>query len=224
MDLPSGVTVLPQTVERGDAEKTLHPAAVSTPRGVLLVDAGDPGTLDQIEANLAAADLALDDVRGVVVTHQDGDHAGALRAVVDRTDAVVYAHERDAPYVDGREHPIKSAPGEAYDPVDVDVELVDGVTFRTDAGPMAVVATPGHTPGHVSLYFPREETLLAADALTAEEGRLAGPSEEYTPELDEAHASAAALAELDVERVLCYHGGVVEATGDRIREIATSRQ
>lgn len=44
----------------------------------------------------------------MVVTHQDWDYAGALREVVELTGAVVYTYKRDAPYVDDREHPIKS--------------------------------------------------------------------------------------------------------------------
>lgn len=224
MELATGIYALSQTVDRNGTERTFHPAAVTTPKGVVLVDAGDPGTLEQIEANLESEGLSLDDVRAVVMTHQDGDHAGALRAMVDRTGAVVYAHGRSAPYLDGREHPIKSPPGQRYDPVDVDVELVDGVAFRTDAGPMEVVYTPGHAPGHISLYVPDEQTLLAADALTADEDGLTGPNEEYTPEMDRALGSAERLAELDVEQVLCYHGGAVNADGARIREIVASRQ
>jgi glyoxylase-like metal-dependent hydrolase (beta-lactamase superfamily II) len=223
MELTPGVHALTETVDRGDRTVTVHPAAVETPTGLLLVDAGYAGELDQLDAALRDAGLGLDDVRAVLVTHQDGDHAGALREVVDRTGAVVYAHANCAPYLDGRKEPIKSPEGERYPPVDVDVELVDGVSFRTDAGPMDAVFTPGHAPGHVSLYFPDADLLLAADALTADEEGLAGPSEEFTPEMDRALDSAARLADRGIERVLCYHGGFVEADSDRIREIVSRR-
>jgi glyoxylase-like metal-dependent hydrolase (beta-lactamase superfamily II) len=222
MALPAGVHALAQTVERPDRTVTIHPAAVETPTGVVLIDVGFPGELDQVEAGLADAGLSMDAVRAALVTHQDGDHAGALRELVDRTGAVVYAHGRCAPYVDGRKHPIKSPEGERYDPVDVDVELVDGVRFRTAAGPMDVHFTPGHAPGHLSLYFPEAGLLLAADALTADESGLAGPSTEFTLEMDEALDSADGLADLDVEGILCYHGGHVDAGGDRIREVVAA--
>ena len=177
MELASGAYVFPQTIDRGDTEVTINPAAVETSKGVVLLDVGFPGQTEQIEENLTQADLSWDDVAAVVITHQDGDHAGVLSEVVERTDAVVYTHERCAPYVDGREHPIKSPEDQRYDPVNVDVGLVDGVSFRTDAGPMDVIFTPGHAPGHISLYFPHERLLIAADALTADENGLAGPSE-----------------------------------------------
>ena len=78
--------------------------------------------------------------------------------------------------------------------------------------------TPGHSPGHVSLYLPDERLLLAGDALTAEDG-LDGPNPDFTPEMGRATRSLAALSDLDVDRVLCYHGGFVEEGTDRIEAI-----
>lgn len=222
MELAPGVYVFSQTIEQGDREVTIHPAAVETPKGVVLLDVGYPGQTEQVEGNLDQADLGWDDVEAVVLTHQDGDHAGALSEVVERTDAVVYVHERCAPYIDGREHPIKSPEDQRYEPVDVDVELVDGVSFRTDAGPMDVVFTPGHAPGHISLYFSDEQLLITADALTADEDGLAGPSEEYTLDMDQALDSADRLAELSVDRIHCFHGGFVEEGTNSIRETVDS--
>ncbi len=219
MELAPGVHAFPQTITRGGDEVTINPAAVETPTGVVLLDVGYPGLLDQVGDNLGVAGLDWDDVRAVLITHHDGDHAGALAEVVGRTDAVVYAHEACAPYVDGRQDTEKSPAGQRYDPATVDVELVDGVRFRTDAGPMDVVFTPGHTAGHVSLYFPDHGLLLAADALTADEDGLAGPSTEFTLAMDEALDSADRLAELDVEQILCYHGGPVDADSARIRDV-----
>lgn len=219
MELTPGVHTLPQTVDRGDRSVTIHPAAVETPTGVVLIDVGYQGAVEELVAALETAGLTLADVRAVVITHQDGDHAGALEEVVDRTGAVVYAHGACAPYVDGRKHPIKAPDDERYPPASVDVELVDGVRFRTDAGPMDVVFTPGHAPGHVSLHFPEQRLLLAADALTADEDGLAGPSEQFTPEMDRALDSAARLADYRIEQILCFHGGAVDADGDGIRAV-----
>lgn len=218
MELADGVHALELTVEHHDREITIHPAAVETDRGVVLLDAGWPGQGDAIDDALSEAGLA-DDVWAVVATHQDGDHCGSLREVVDRTDAVVFAHREATPYIDGREQPIKGG-DDRYPPVPVDVEVADGVTFRTDAGEMQVAYTPGHTPGHCALYFPDERLLVAADALTADEEGLQGPNEEMTPDMDMAARSVAALANLDVESVLCYHGGYVEDGSERIGEIA----
>jgi len=219
--IAESVYALTQTLETDEGSRAFHPAAVETDRGVVLLDVGLPGQADALGDELAAAGFDWSDVWAVLLTHQDGDHAGALATVVEETDPVVFAHETCARYVDGREDPIKGE-GDRYPPVDVDVELVGGVSFRTAAGPMDVVFTPGHAPGHVSLYFPEERLLLAADALTADEEGLQGPSERFTIDMDGAAESVRRLADLDVETVHCFHGGTVEADSDRIAEIADS--
>ncbi|MFC7131752.1 MULTISPECIES: MBL fold metallo-hydrolase [Salinibaculum] len=222
MALPGGVYAFSQTVSRDGTDQTFHPSAVETAKGLLLVDVGFPGLTDQVEANLAEAGFDWSDVRGVVLTHQDGDHAGGLADLLERATPTVYAHERCAPYVDGRKSPLKSPDGERYPPADVDVELVDGVSFNTAAGPMDVVFTPGHAPGHVSLHLPEAGLLLAGDALTADADGLQGPNEMYTPDMDEALSSAERLADLDFDRTLCHHGGVVAEGTDRVADIVAA--
>lgn len=219
MELVSGVYTFPQTVTWDETETTIHPAAVETSKGVLLLDTGFTGLTDQIEDNLADVGLDWEAVSGIVITHHDSDHAGSLATVVDRTDAIVCAHGECAPYVDGRKDPLKSPEGERYPPADVDIELVDGVSFNTVVGPMEVLHTPGHTPGHISLHFPDEELLIAADALTADDDRLYGPNEQYTPDMDRALTSVKSLSERQISRTLCYHGGFVDDGATRIAEL-----
>ncbi|MFB9823475.1 MBL fold metallo-hydrolase [Halobaculum roseum] len=226
MELADGVYALELTMERDDGTATFHPAAVETPKGPVLIDAGLPGQTDQLADALATHGLDLADVRAVLLTHHDGDHAGGLAAALERAaDPVVYAHEAAAPYVDGREFPIKSDPeGERYEPVPVDVALQDGVTFRTDAGPMRAVFTPGHAPGHLAFHFPESGVVLAADALRGEGGDLVGPAEHFTPDMAEATRSVGRLAELgaDVGTIHCYHGGDVDAGIPEIEAIYES--
>lgn len=221
MNVATGIHAFPQEIRRGETTRTIYPAAVETPKGVVLVDVGDPGERDQVGTNLEAIGRSWDDVVAVLLTHQDKDHAGTLREVVDATDALVYAHENAAPYVDGRKQPYKYD-DRPYPPVGVDVELVEGVSFRTDVGPMDVVFTPGHAPGHVSLHFPDQRVLLAGDAMIVGESGLQGPNERYTTDMTEAVVSVAKLGSLDIERVLCHHGGLVDATGDDVRDLARS--
>ncbi|WP_123535315.1 MBL fold metallo-hydrolase [Halosimplex salinum] len=219
--LTDGVYAFTETIETDDGERAFHPAAVETDRGLLLIDVGLPGQADALGDEIDRAGFEWADVWAVLLTHQDGDHAGSLAAVREETNAVVFAHEGCAPYVDGREEPIKGD-GDRYPPVPVDVELVGEETFRTAAGPMRVVYTPGHAPGHISLYLPEEQLLIAGDALTAADGELRGPKPHFTPDVAEAGQSVARLSALNVERVLCFHGGVVAATDDRIAEIGES--
>lgn len=224
MDLPDGVHGFPQTVTRNGTENTIHPAAVSTEKGLVLLDAGYASETDRLETNLTEAGFDWDDVSGIVLTHQDGDHAGATAAVVERTNATVFAHERAASFIDGRDHPIKAPEGERYPSATVDIELVEGVTFRTDAGPMDVIFTPGHAPGHLSLFFRDRGLLIAADALTADADGLAGPSERFTLDMSQALDSAERLASRAVRQVLCYHGGLVAADAADIQAVVDERR
>lgn len=219
MALPEAVHDLELHYEFPDREQTIHPVAVETDDGVILVDVGLPDSTDRIADRLEAAGLALSDVEHVLATHHDGDHVGSLASVVDRTGATVFAHVDEAPYVDGREDPVKGDPDDRPTPVPVDVEVVEGVRFRTEAGPMDVVETPGHTPGHVSLYFPDADFLVAADATAAEDGDLTGYVERFTPDEATATDSIGHLADLDVTTTLCYHGGLVEHDADRLGEL-----
>ncbi|MFB6155246.1 MAG: MBL fold metallo-hydrolase [Haloferacaceae archaeon] len=214
MELANGVYAFPVSIDRGDRVRTYHISGVETESGLVLFDVGLQGEVGRLEGALEDHGFGLDDVEMVLLTHHDGDHAGGLRSVVERTDATVFAHPSETPYVDGRAQPIKSEGGR-YPAVDVDVEVVEGVTMNTAAGPVRLVETPGHSPGHLSLYLPHSKLLLAGDALTAPDG-LAGPNERFTPDLVEATRSVGKLASLAVDGVLCYHGGFVEADTDDV--------
>jgi glyoxylase-like metal-dependent hydrolase (beta-lactamase superfamily II) len=221
MDLPDGVHTFPLTFEQGDREVTIHPGGIETERGLLLLDVGPAETVDQLREELGAAGFAPTDVATVLVTHHDWDHAAGLADFQETADAVVLAHELEAPAVDGRSD---TRGAERYPPARVDVEFETGVTINTDAGPAQVVPTPGHTPGHVSVYLPEARCLFAADALTADADGLQGPSEQFTEAMSEALSSAERLAALDVGTTHCFHGGTVAAGSDRIAAIAAGEE
>ena len=219
MEITENVYTLPVTIGSGEQSRTFTPTAVDTETGLILIDTTLPGHAAELEAALEAHGFGFDDVRLVVLTHHDGDHAGALTAVQAETDAPTVAHWAEAPYVDGRKFPIKST-DERYPSARVDIEAIDGVGFTTEDGPLEMVETFGHSVGHCSLYLPEEELLIAGDALTAADGELYGPAEQHTPELEQAMESVAMLGELDVSHTVCFHGGYVEQGSERIQEIA----
>ncbi|QCC60936.1 MBL fold metallo-hydrolase [Natrinema thermotolerans] len=215
----AGVHVLPLTVEYGGREITITPTLVETERGPILIDAGPEGAREGIRTHLRSLGYELTDVWLILVTHHDGDHAGGLAALLEDVDAVVATHRAEAPYVCGEREPIKGD-GDRYPPADVDIELADGVRFPTLAGPMEVVATPGHAPGHVSLYLPEGNLLIAGDALVADgDEPLSGPKPHFTPEMEQATESVGRLADREIDHVVCFHGGYVDRGTERIREI-----
>ena len=216
MEIDSGIYGLPQQLELHGETETIFPVAVEKESGLLLVDAGLPGKLEKIEEGLESHGFSLSDVEEVVLTHQDFDHCGGLKELVERTGATVYAHEADAPAIDGRENPIKG--DDRYPAADVDVELCGGEKFNVKAGTLRVVNTPGHTPGHVSLLI--DDLLIAGDLLFNEETGLEGPRKALTPEMEEAANSIHRVSFRDFSEVHCYHGGKVDAGPEKVRGVA----
>jgi len=47
------------------------------------------------------------------------------------------------------------------EPINVDEQMTDGDMI----GSLKVIQTPGHTPGHISLYYEKDKLLLGADTI-----------------------------------------------------------
>ena len=236
MRVADGVYVLPIPRGSREAEGFLNLTLIlDYENGNTLVDTGLPGQAEVIASALANAGIGVRDIRRIIFTHQDLDHVGSGASLVRQSGARVLAHAAEAPYIGGELKPLKPTPEmleqrpqmreilQRLEPVGVDESLQDGERLDL-AGGTRIVFTPGHTPGHTSLYLERTKVLVAGDALTAEEGRLNGPNPAVTLDTDEAACSVRRLAELDVETVVCYHGGVVseDANGQLQRIVEES--
>src|ERR687890_2072000 len=185
-----------------------------------LVDAGLPDQMETISAALVEAGIGVGDLRRIIFTHQDLDHVGSGAALVRQSGARVLAHSADVPYIEGSQRPLKASPEmleqrpqmrevlERLEPVGIDEHLEDGALLDL-AGGTRVIFTPGHTPGHLSLYLERSKVLIAGDALRAERGSLNGPNPSMTLEMRPAMQSIRRLADLEIDTIVCYHGGVV---------------
>ncbi|MFI3278377.1 MAG: MBL fold metallo-hydrolase [Rikenellaceae bacterium] len=68
--------------------------------------------------------------------------------------------------------------GEMPSKIDIDLKSLDEVTFGETT--LQVIKTPGHTPGHVSLYEPKSKSLITGDTLFRESiGRTDLPGGDY---------------------------------------------
>jgi glyoxylase-like metal-dependent hydrolase (beta-lactamase superfamily II) len=108
---------------------------------------------------------------------------------------------------------------ERLEPAGIDEYVEDGTRLDL-AGGTRVISTPGHTPGHISLYVERSKVLIAGDALTAQRGSLNGPNPSMTLEIRTAIQSVRRLADLEIDTIVCYHGGVVsEDANGQLRRV-----
>lgn len=145
--------------------------------GLILVDTGLRRNERTIWTALAKMGRAPGDIRHIIITHADGDHYGCLNALTGAGSPRVYAsaHEAAAIRTAQPSRPLKPtgaarmlyrlvAPLFKAVPGRVDEEIADGKTFD-GLGGLRVMATPGHTPGHLSLYAPARGILIAGDSL-----------------------------------------------------------
>jgi glyoxylase-like metal-dependent hydrolase (beta-lactamase superfamily II) len=207
-------------------EWTMNLSVILDPeKGATLVDTGLPGQAAMILEKLAAEGVPQNDLKRILITHQDVDHIGSLKALKEATGATVLALDVEIPYIDGtlpgykippperlEQNPEFKAMLDALESCAVDVALKDGEVLDL-AGGVTVIATPGHTLGHISLLLNRSRALITGDALTSSGGTLAGPMEMATPDMATAKESIKKLANLDVEQILTYHGGMVDQDG-----------
>lgn len=220
MSLPETVHTLPFEASFGERTMELFASAIETEDGLILIDTGFPHLVDELLEGVEEAGFSVEDIRMVFLTHQDGDHAGGLATILGQTNATTLASEIAAPVIDGREDP-RTTPGEGerYPPARVDVEVSEGDTLNTAAGPAKVIETPGHTPGHLSLYLPEHNFLIAGDALGLYGDTLDAPEDEVTQDPQQALDSIASLAEYEIDQILCYHGGLTDDGTERLNEI-----
>lgn len=130
-----------------------------------LVDSGFVGHAD--ETRDWAQAQAGGRVELVVNTHWHSDHVGG-NAALQATGTVVAASAPDAAAVRRRDPGCCLAEylDQPVSPYTVDRPLDDGEAVHLGETEWQVVRTPGHTPGHLSLWQPDERLLVVGDALS----------------------------------------------------------
>jgi glyoxylase-like metal-dependent hydrolase (beta-lactamase superfamily II) len=199
-------------------------------RNWVLVDAGMPGFAGRIARAAGRRFGRGARPQAIILTHGHFDHVGALGTLAERWDAPIYAHSLELPYVIGEA---------AYPPPEPRVG--GGMAAMSPLFPRGPfdfrprmhmlpedgtlpglpgwrwIHTPGHTPGHVSLFRESDRALIAGDAFvtTKQESLLAaltqrpeihGPPAYYTPDWGSSWESVELLAALEPELAATGHG------------------
>jgi len=173
------------------------------------------------------------DLKHIVLTHAHRSHLGGLAALKRISRALVCCHPWEADIVQGERsaQPVPILPmrplriyyrvyylqlGAAlglgrHPPCPVDRALDDG----DQIGPIQVVHTPGHTPGHLAFYWAERRTVFAGDAVVTYPVLSAGwPA--FVLNRTQACASLGRMEQFEPEVIAVGHG-------DAITEDATER-
>ena len=196
-----------------------------------LVDAGLAMGAAQI-LDVAAARYGPDArPAAIILTHGHFDHVGALEALLNVWDVPVYAHPFEVPFLTGHaDYPppdptvggglmARLSPLSPERGLDLGDRVRPLPTNRVVPGMPGWrwVHTPGHAPGHVSLYREYGRFLIAGDAVTTtkqeslysvvtQKQELHGPPAYFTIDWEKARRSVLVLAALQPTVIASGHG------------------
>lgn len=170
---------------------------------------------------LAAAQSFNTPIKRILLTHAHSDHVGSLDALhAALPDAEVMISARDARFLTGdmsldADEPQTKLRG-GY--VTVSTRPTRLLTPGDRVGSLEVIASPGHTPGHVAFFDTRDRSLIAGDAFQTQGGiavsgelRILFPVSPFaTWNRPLALKTARALRALQPSRLAVGHGPVLE--------------
>jgi glyoxylase-like metal-dependent hydrolase (beta-lactamase superfamily II) len=217
--------------------------------GFTLIDTGPNlnGVLPALEASLAKIGRRVEDCRRIWITHFHMDHCGLAGIIAGRSGASVYLSEIEELTVrtfareeDRASRIRRFALEQGLDGGTIDTVIRAFSAFRTATSPFSaagiladgdqlsaggrmveVIATPGHSRGHISFHLPKERFLIAGDHVLPHITPNLSPdliAPDFHP-LESFFSSLARVEDLPVRRVCPAHGRPFPDLKKRVAEI-----
>lgn len=209
----------------------VNASMVGTREGWVLVDTGLENSGDFIMK--AAQSRFGEDCppKAILLTHGHFDHVGSVLSLADHWNVPVYIHPLEMPYVTGqKDYPrpdptvdegliAKMSPAFPHKSIQLGFRAVplpqDGTVPALPG--WRWLYTPGHTEGHVSLFWDSDRVLIAGDALTTtkqeslssvltQKEKIKGPPAYLTTDWPAARKSVETLKNLNPDIVVPSHG------------------
>lgn len=209
-------------------------------RDWVLVDTGMAGCQDQIREHAETRFGKDVPPRGIILTHGHFDHIGAVAELADYWDVPVYVHAQEVPFVTGQvSYPEADTKPDGLvaslarffprEPIDLGAHL----QILPEDGSIPILDdwrwlhTPGHAPGHISLFRDSDRALISGDAFVTVEQEslykvftqkreLNGPPAYFTIDWQAAKASVQKLADLRPNVAMTGHG--LAMAGEELRQ------
>lgn len=222
------ITELPIEFEFNGQKNHINPSLIISKNELTLVDTGYPNFLPFIENQILKNGYDMKNLKNIIITHYDIDHIGSLYDFKEKYPHInMIASEVESKYISGEmkserlvqaEEMLENMPIQEIEfgkwfiqqlknlkHVSIDEKVHDGDWILDNE--CRVVATPGHTSGHISLYFPRLKTVIAGDAAVIENHELIIANPHFCLNVEKAEQSLRKIKDLQAENYYCYHGG-----------------
>ena len=214
-----------------DKEQLVFPVVLFGTNDIVLVDCGYQGSLKQLEKQLRYHNIEPSTLTKIVLTHQDDDHIGAAAEMKEKYPTIqILASHIEEPYISGKAKNLRLQQAEEMQkllpddqkywgeqfcdrfrnlkPITIDLTLHSGDVFDWGGG-CEIIATPGHTPGHISIRSLSNDFLITGDAAVLEEDKLVVANPEYSLNLEDARRSLEKIISYNCNPYICYHGGIL---------------
>jgi glyoxylase-like metal-dependent hydrolase (beta-lactamase superfamily II) len=219
---------LPIEFEFNGQKNHINPSLIISKDELTLVDTGYPNFLPFIENEISKNGYDMKKLKNIIITHYDIDHIGSLYDFKEKYPHInLIASEVESKYISGEmkserlvqaEEMLGNMPIQEIEfgkwfiqqlknlkHVSIDEKVHHGDWILDNE--CRVVATPGHTSGHISLYFPRLKSVIAGDAAVIENNELLIANPHFCLNVEKAEQSLRKIKDLKAENYYCYHGG-----------------
>lgn len=193
-----------------------------------MVDTGYTNFLPLIENEILKNGYEVKNLKNIIITHYDDDHIGSLYDFKEKYPWInIIASETESKYISGEmkserliqaEEMLKTMSNNEVDfgkwfiqqlknlkHISIDEKVHDGDMILDNK--CRVIATPGHTSGHISLYFPCLNSVITGDAAVNEKQEFVIANPNFCLDVDNAQQSLRKIKNLKAETYYCYHGG-----------------
>ncbi|PRA08008.1 MULTISPECIES: MBL fold metallo-hydrolase [unclassified Paenibacillus] len=197
----------------------------------VLVDAGMPKSANEIISVIEERFGANSRPKAVILTHGHFDHVGGVIELVEHWGVPVYAHPLELPFLTGvKKYPepdptvegglvAKMSPSFPNEPINLGshVQTLPANGSVPHMPGFRWIHTPGHSPGHVSLFRESDGALIAGDAFATvkqeymykvlnQELEISGPPRYLTTDWEAAKQSVVKLESLKPLIAVTGHG------------------